>query len=166
MPTPTTEVLLQTEIPGADLVARGKVRDVYRADGKLLIVATDRISAFDYILPTGIPRKGEVLTQLSIFWFDFLRDVIPTHFLTADVSQYPPPFSSHASQLVRRSMLVVQADMVQIECVARGYISGSGWKEYQKSGTVCGLPLPAGLKERDRLPEPILTPSTTAQPAP
>ncbi len=163
MATPTTEVLLQTEIPGAELVGRGKVRDVYRADGKLLIVATDRISAFDYILPTGIPRKGEVLTQLSIFWFDFLCNVVPTHFLTADVSRYPAPFSSHPDQLDRRSMLVVEADMVQIECVVRGYISGSGWKEYRQNGTVCGLRLPAGLKESDRLPEPIFTPSTKAQ---
>jgi phosphoribosylaminoimidazole-succinocarboxamide synthase len=163
MQTPATEVLLQTEIPGAELLGRGKVRDVYRADGKLLIVATDRISAFDYILPTGIPRKGEVLTQLSIFWFDFLRDVVPTHFLTADVTRYPAPFSSHRDQLDRRSMLVAEAHMVQIECVARGYISGSGWKEYQQNGTVCGVQLPAGLKESDRLPEPIFTPATKAQ---
>ena len=163
MPSPTTDVLLQTEIPGGDLLGRGKVRDVYRADGRLLIVATDRISAFDYILPTGIPRKGEVLTQLSIFWFDFLRDVAPTHFLTADVSQYPAPFFAHPDQLARRSMLVVQADMVQIECVVRGYLSGSGWKEYKQRGTVCGIPLPAGLQESDRLPEPIFTPSTKAQ---
>src|ERR1700752_4895815 len=130
MATPTTQVLLQTEIPGAELVARGKVRDVYRADGKLLIVATDRISAFDYILPTGIPRKGEVLTQLSIFWFDFLRDLAPTHFLTADVNAYPQPLKKYGDQLSGRSMLVVKAEMTPIECVARGYLSGSGWKEY------------------------------------
>ncbi|MBI3695559.1 MAG: phosphoribosylaminoimidazolesuccinocarboxamide synthase [Acidobacteria bacterium] len=155
--------LLQTEIPGGELVARGKVRDVYRAGGRLLIVATDRISAFDYILPTGIPRKGEVLTQLSIFWFDFLREVIPTHFLTADVGAYPAPFPEYRAQLERRSMLVVEAEMVQIECVARGYLSGSGWKEYQQHGTVCGIRLPSGLKESDRLPEPIFTPATKAQ---
>ena len=155
--------LLQTEIPGGELVARGKVRDVYRAGGKLLIVATDRISAFDYILPTGIPRKGEVLTQLSIFWFDFLRDVTPTHFLTADVGAYPGPFPDYRAQLERRSMLVVEADMVQIECVARGYLSGSGWKEYVQQRTVCGIRLPAGLKESDRLPDPIFTPATKAQ---
>jgi phosphoribosylaminoimidazole-succinocarboxamide synthase len=143
-------------------VGRGKVRDVYRANGRLLIVATDRISAFDYILPTGIPRKGEVLTQLSIFWFDFLRDIVPTHFVTADVSQYPEPLPRYREQLDRRSMLVVEADMAPIECVARGYLSGSGWKEYLKHGTVCGIPLPAGLKESDRLPEPIFTPSTKA----
>ncbi len=143
-------------------MGRGKVRDVYRANGRLLIVATDRISAFDYILPTGIPRKGEVLTQLSIFWFDFLRDIVPTHFVTADVSQYPEPLPRYREQLDRRSMLVVEADMAPIECVARGYLSGSGWKEYLKHGTVCGIPLPAGLKESDRLPEPIFTPSTKA----
>ncbi len=162
MPLPIREVLLQTDLPGCDLVGRGKVRDVYRADGRLLIVATDRISAFDYILPTGIPRKGEVLTQLSIFWFDFLRDIVPTHFVTADVSQYPEPLPHYREQLERRSMLVVEADMAPIECVARGYLSGSGWKEYLQHGTVCGIPLPAGLKESDRLPEPIFTPSTKA----
>ena len=162
MPLPIREVLLQTNLPGCQLVGRGKVRDVYRANGRLLIVATDRISAFDYILPTGIPRKGEVLTQLSIFWFDFLRDIVPTHFVTADVSQYPEPLPRYREQLDRRSMLVVEADMAPIECVARGYLSGSGWKEYLKHGTVCGIPLPAGLKESDRLPEPIFTPSTKA----
>mgnify|MGYP001586694990 CR=1 FL=1 len=155
--------LLQTELPGAELVGRGKVRDVYRVDGRLLIVATDRISAFDYILPTAIPRKGEVLTQLSIFWFDFLRDVVPTHFLTADVAAYPPPLAACREQLDRRSMLVVEAEMVQVECVARGYLLGSGWKEYVRHGTVCGIPLPPGLQESDRLPEPIFTPATKAQ---
>ena len=134
MPSATRDVLLQTDIPGCELVGRGKVRDVYRVDGKLLIVATDRISAFDYILPTGIPRKGEVLTQMSIFWFDFLRDVVPTHFLTADVNAYPAPLPKHRAQLEGRSMLVVQTEMVPVECVARGYLSGSGWKEYSQSG--------------------------------
>jgi len=141
----------------------GKVRDVYRVDGKLLIVATDRISAFDYILPTGIPDKGRVLTQLSIFWFDFLRDLTPTHFLTSDVKEYPEALAPFADQLEGRSMLVKRANMVEIECVARGYISGSGWKEYQQSGTVCGIKLPAGLRESDKLPEPIFTPATKAQ---
>lgn len=163
MPSAAKDVLLQTEMPGCELVGRGKVRDVYRVDGKLLIVATDRISAFDYILPTGIPRKGEVLTQLSIFWFDFLRDLVPTHFLTADVAQYPAALAGFRGQLEGRSMLVVQAEMVQIECVARGYLSGSGWKEYVRTGAVCGIKLPAGLKESDRLPEPIFTPATKAQ---
>jgi phosphoribosylaminoimidazole-succinocarboxamide synthase len=157
------DILLETDMPGCELVGRGKVRDVYRVDGKLLIVATDRISAFDYILPTGIPRKGEVLTQLSIFWFDFLRDVVPTHFLTADVSAYPGPLRPYREQLEGRSMLVVQAEMAPVECVARGYLSGSGWKEYLQSGTVCGIRLPAGLQESDRLPEPIFTPATKAQ---
>jgi len=155
--------LHQTDIPGAELVGRGKVRDVYRAGGKLVIVATDRISAFDYILATAIPRKGEVLTQLSIFWFDFLHDVVPTHFLTADVDAYPAPFPQYREQLERRSMLVVEAEMAPVECVARGYLSGSGWKEYRQQGTVCGIALPAGLQESDRLPEPIFTPATKAQ---
>jgi phosphoribosylaminoimidazole-succinocarboxamide synthase len=155
--------ILSTDLPGIELHGRGKVRDVYRVDGQLLIVATDRISAFDYVLPSGIPDKGRVLTQLSIFWFDFLRDVIPTHFLTADLSQYPESLRSFADQLEGRSMLVKRANMVEIECVARGYISGSGWKEYKSSGTVCGIKLPSGLRESDKLPEPIFTPATKAQ---
>jgi len=145
------------------LHARGKVRDVYSLGDQLLIVATDRISAFDYILATGIPDKGRVLTQLSIFWFNFLRDVTPTHFLTANLADYPAELQPFSSQLEGRSMLVKRANMIEIECVARGYISGSGWKEYQQSGTVCGIKLPAGLKESDKLPEPIFTPATKAQ---
>jgi phosphoribosylaminoimidazole-succinocarboxamide synthase len=155
-------IILHSELPGVERHAQGKVRDVYRVDGRLLIVATDRISAFDYILPTGIPDKGRVLTQLSIFWFDFLRGVTPTHFLTADVDAYPPPLPAYRDQLEGRSMLVERAQMVEIECVARGYLAGSGWKEYRSQGTVCGIPLPAGLSESDRLPEPIFTPSTKA----
>ena len=158
-----TPVILETDLPGVELHARGKVRDVYRVDDRLLIVATDRISAFDYILPTGIPDKGRVLTQLSIFWFDFLRDVTPTHFLTADVGEYPKALAPFRDQLEGRSMLVKRANMVEIECVARGYLSGSGWKEYRQQGTVCGIKLPAGLRESDRLPEPIFTPATKAQ---
>jgi phosphoribosylaminoimidazole-succinocarboxamide synthase len=156
-------VILQTDFPGIERHARGKVRDVYRVDGRLLIVATDRISAFDYILPTGIPDKGKVLTQLSIFWFDFLEDLTPTHFLTADVAEYPEPLLRFRDQIEGRSMLVKRADMIEIECVARGYIAGSGWKEYRESGTVCGIPLPAGLRESEKLPEPIFTPATKAQ---
>ena len=156
-------VILETNLPGVERYGRGKVRDVYGIDGKLLIVATDRISAFDYILATGIPDKGRVLTQLSIFWFDFLRDVTPTHFLTAQLNQYPEPLPQFADQLEGRSMLVKRAKMVEIECVARGYLSGSGWKEYQQQGTVCGIPLPKGLRESDKLPEPIFTPATKAQ---
>src|SRR5580700_2912714 len=155
-------VILNTELPGIERHAQGKVRDVYRVDGRLLIVATDRISAFDYILPTGIPDKGRVLTQLSIFWFDFLRDVTPTHFLTANVDEYPAALRQFRAQLEGRSMLVKRARMVEIECVARGYLAGSGWKEYKAQGTVCGIPLPAGLRESDRLPAPIFTPSTKA----
>jgi phosphoribosylaminoimidazole-succinocarboxamide synthase len=156
--------LLQTSLSDLQLLRRGKVRDVYTVDDdSLLIVATDRISAFDYILPTGIPDKGRVLTQLSIFWFDFLRDLTPTHFLTADLAEYPSSLKPFGDQLEGRSMLVKRANMVEIECVARGYISGSGWKEYQKQGTVCGIPLPAGLRESEKLPEPIFTPATKAQ---
>ena len=156
-------VLLDTNLEGVARHARGKVRDVYSVDDRLLIVATDRISAFDYILQTGIPDKGRVLTQLSIFWFDFLRDVTPTHFLSAKVDEYPAPLPGFRDQLEGRSMLVKRAKMVEIECVARGYISGSGWKEYRENGTVCGIKLPAGLKESDKLPEPIFTPATKAQ---
>jgi phosphoribosylaminoimidazole-succinocarboxamide synthase len=156
-------IILNTELPGIERHAQGKVRDVYRVDGRLLIVATDRISAFDYILPTGIPDKGKVLTQLSIFWFDFLRDVTPTHFLTASVDEYPAALRQFRDQIEGRSMLVKRAQMVEIECVARGYLAGSGWKEYRAHGTVCGIPLPAGLRESDRLPAPIFTPSTKAQ---
>ena len=156
-------VILQTDLPGIERHAQGKVRDVYSVDeNRLLIVASDRISAFDYILATGIPEKGRVLTQLSIFWFDFLRDVTPTHFLTANVDEYPEALRPFRNQLEGRSMLVKRARMVEIECVARGYISGSGWKEYRERGTVCGIQLPAGLRESDKLPEPIFTPATKA----
>jgi phosphoribosylaminoimidazole-succinocarboxamide synthase len=163
------QVILETDLAGVERYARGKVRDVYSVDGvpldggRLLIVATDRISAFDYVLGTGIPDKGRVLTQLSIFWFDFLRDVTANHFLTANVAEYPDPLPQFRDQLEGRSMLVKRAKMIGIECVARGYISGSGWKEYQQHGTVCGIRLPAGLRESDRLPEPIFTPATKAQ---
>jgi phosphoribosylaminoimidazole-succinocarboxamide synthase len=126
-------------MPGVTLRGRGKVRDIYDAGGNLLIVATDRISAFDYVLSPGIPRKGEVLTQLSLFWFEFLGTSVPNHLITADVAQYPPELHAHEPQLARRSMLVRHADMVQIECVARGYLAGSGWKEYMHDGTVCGI---------------------------
>jgi len=156
-------VLLQTDFPDLELFASGKVRDVYRLDSeRLLFVATDRISAFDYVLATGIPHKGRVLTQISLFWFDFLKDVVPNHFITADVDQYPPAVRKYADQLRGRSMLVTRGDMFPVECVVRGYLSGSGWKEYKASGKVCGIQLPAGLKESDQLPEPIFTPATKA----
>lgn len=156
-------VLTESNIPEIPLVSRGKVRDLYAVgDDRLLIVATDRISAFDVVLPTPIPRKGEVLTKLSIFWFDFLKDMIGTHFLTADVDEYPAELQRHREQLEGRSMLVDRLEMFPIECVARGYIVGSGWKDYQRSGAVCGIPLPTGLRECGKLPGTIFTPATKA----
>jgi phosphoribosylaminoimidazole-succinocarboxamide synthase len=156
-------VLLQTDFPELKLHASGKVRDVYNLDAdRLLFVATDRISAFDYVLATGIPHKGRVLTQISLFWFEFLKNVVPNHLLTADVSQYPTPLQKYADQLRGRSMIVTRADMFPVECVVRGYISGSAWKEYKATGRVCGIELPKGLQESDKLPEPIFTPSTKA----
>jgi len=156
-------VLLRTEFPELQLHASGKVRDVYKIDNdRLLFVATDRISAFDYILATGIPHKGKVLTQISLFWFDFLKDVVPNHLITADVNQYPQAVRKYDDQLRGRSMVVMNADMFPVECVVRGYISGSAWKEYKASGKVCGIELPEGLRESDQLPEPIFTPATKA----
>jgi len=161
-PTTLSRILLQTDFPELTLHARGKVRDLYSLNGQLLFVATDRISAFDYVLGTGIPEKGRVLTQLSLFWFDFLKDVVKNHLITSSVDEYPEPLKKYADQLRGRSMLVAKAQMVDIECVARGYLSGSGWKEYQQTGAVCGIKLPAGLRESDKLPEPIFTPATKA----
>jgi phosphoribosylaminoimidazole-succinocarboxamide synthase len=156
-------VLLRTDFPDLELFASGKVRDVYRLGSEhLLFVATDRISAFDYILATGIPHKGHVLTQISLFWFEFLRDVVANHLVTADVEQYPAEVRKYSDELRGRSMLVVRGEMVPVECVVRGYLSGSAWKEYKASGRVCGIELPAGLRESDRLPEPIFTPATKA----
>jgi phosphoribosylaminoimidazole-succinocarboxamide synthase len=156
-------VLLHTDFPTLELYASGKVRDVYRVDNDhLLFVATDRISAFDYVLATGIPQKGRVLTQLSLFWFEFLKDIIANHLVVADVKRYPANLRPYLDQLEGRSMLVTRADMIGVECVVRGYISGSAWKEYKASGKVCGIDLPAGLKESDKLPQPIFTPSTKA----
>ena len=157
------DAILQTDIPELELYASGKVRDLYRVDNEhLLFVATDRISAFDYVLGSGIPNKGKVLTQLSLFWFDFLQDVVPNHVVTARVEQYPKHLQPYVDQLRGRSMLVTTAEMVPVECVARGYISGSAWKEYLSTGAVCGIKLPAGLKESDKLPEPLFTPATKA----
>ena len=162
-PETSNSVLVQTDYSDLELHASGKVRDVYRLDNEhLLFVATDRISAFDYILATGIPHKGRVLTQISLFWFDFLKDIVPNHLVTADVDRYPEAIRRHSEELRGRSMLVVRADMFPVECVARGYLSGSGWKEYKATGKVCGISLPAGLKESDQLPEPIFTPATKA----
>jgi phosphoribosylaminoimidazole-succinocarboxamide synthase len=156
-------LLLQTELPGVKLVGRGKVRDNYDLGEHLLIVTTDRISAFDYILATGIPDKGRVLTQLSIFWFDFLEDLMPTHFVSSKVDDYPDPLPRYRDQLEGRSMLVKRANMIDVECVARGYVSGSGWKDYQRTQSICGIPLPMGLTESGKLPEPIFTPASKAQ---
>ncbi len=152
--------LLQTELADLHLHARGKVRDIYAAGEFLLMVATDRISAFDHVLASGIPGKGKVLTQLSLFWFDFLADIVPNHLITANVDEYPPDVAAYADELRGRSMLVAKANMFPVECVVRGYLSGSGWKDYQASGRVCGIALPAGLRESERLPEPIFTPAT------
>jgi phosphoribosylaminoimidazole-succinocarboxamide synthase len=164
MPELLDTVLLTTKFPDLNLRASGKVRDVYDVGpDHLLFVATDRISAFDYVLATGIPNKGRVLTQMSMFWFEFLRDVVANHVETADVSAYPAALQKYADQLHGRSMLVTRAEMFPVECVARGYLSGSGWKEYQASGSVCGIPLPAGLRDSDQLPEPIFTPATKAE---
>jgi phosphoribosylaminoimidazole-succinocarboxamide synthase len=156
-------VLLHTDFPDLTLHASGKVRDVYSIDEKqLLFVASDRISAFDHVLATGIPHKGRVLNQISLFWFDFLSDVVPNHLITADVDKYPPVLRKYADQLRGRSMLVRRAEIFPVECIVRGYISGSAWKEYKATGKVCGISLPAGLKESDAFPEPIFTPSTKA----
>ncbi len=160
---PNDPTLLRTDFPDLELHASGKVRDVYRVDSeRLLFVATDRISAFDYVLASGIPDKGRVLTQLSLFWFDFLKDIVPNHLVTADVRQYPEALKRHEPELRGRSMIVVRADMYPVECVVRGYLSGSAWKEYQQTGAVCGIKLPKGMRESDKLPEPIFTPATKA----
>jgi len=157
------KVVLQTEFKDLKLFRRGKVRDVYDLGDKLLIVSTDRISCFDVVLPNGIPYKGKVLTGLSCFWFDFLKSVLPNHFVTADVDQYPAEVKKYKEELLGRSMLVKKSKALPIECIVRGYLSGSGWKEYQKSRSICGINLPSGLKESSKLPEIIFTPSTKAE---
>ena len=153
----------QTNFPALTLKQRGKVRDIYDLGQHLLFVASDRISAFDVILPDPIPDKGKVLTQISLFWFEAMAPIVPNHVVTADVDQYPEACKPYASVLKDRSMLVQKCETIPIECVVRGYISGSGWKSYQKDQTVCGIRLPKGLKESDQLPEPIFTPSTKAE---
>jgi phosphoribosylaminoimidazole-succinocarboxamide synthase len=155
-----TRIIRETHFAGLTPSARGKVRDIYDLGDKLLIVATDRLSAFDVILPTPIPDKGRVLTQLSLFWFNLLKDVIPNHILSA--TDFPAPFDAYPDDLAGRSMVVRKTQPLPIECVVRGYVSGSGWKDYQATGKICGLALPAGLRESDRLPEPIFTPATKA----
>ena len=163
----STAPLLETSLDGLTLHRRGKVRDVYdvtlpSGDPALLIVATDRISAFDYVLGSGIPDKGKVLTQLSGFWFERMGNLVPHHLVSLDVDQFPDAARRHADVLRGRTMLALRTEPIPIECVARGYLSGSGWKEYRQSGSVCGVTLPAGLRESDRLPEPIFTPATKA----
>lgn len=154
------KTIRETHFAGLTPAARGKVRDIYDLGDKLLIVATDRLSAFDVILPTPIPDKGRVLTQLSLFWFDLLKDVIPNHVLSA--TDFPAPFDKFEDELRGRSMVVRKTQPLPIECVVRGYVSGSGWKDYRVSGKICGISLPAGLRESDRLPEPLFTPATKA----
>jgi phosphoribosylaminoimidazole-succinocarboxamide synthase len=155
--------LLTTELGATPLIGRGKVRDLYAVGDDLLLVATDRISAFDHVLATGIPGKGKILTQISLFWFELLRPLVPNHLITAEVSEFPTSLHPYADQLRGRSMLVKRAAMFPVECVARGYLTGSGLKEYKASGTVCGIPLPAGLLDGSRLPEPLYTPSTKGE---
>jgi len=156
------EALLYTDFKDLKLFRRGKVRDVYDLADKLLIVSTDRISCFDVVLPCGIPYKGKVLNSLSCFWFDFLKEVITSHFLTSDVNEYPPELQKYKDTLEGRSMLAKKTNSLPVECVVRGYLSGSGWKEYNKTRSVCGIKLPAGLLESSKLPEILFTPSTKA----
>jgi len=158
----TMQTLLETNIPGMR-PSKGKVRDIYDLGDKLLIVATDRISAFDVVMANGIPYKGVVLTQISKFWFDFLSPDVEHHLLTDEVSEFPEPFCNYGEQLAGRSMLVKKVQVLPVECVVRGYLAGSGWKEYQASGTVCGQKLPAGLRQCEKLPEPLFTPATKAE---
>jgi phosphoribosylaminoimidazole-succinocarboxamide synthase len=164
MPVDTKALpLTETRLPGVPLWRRGKVRDVYDLGDKLLVVATDRLSAFDVVLPTGIPGKGILLTQMSLFWFDLLKDVVSHHVLSADVAQYPAELAPFADQLEGRSMLVVKTDVLPVECVVRGYITGSGFKDYKRTGSVCGIALPEGLRDSDRLEPAIFTPATKAE---
>jgi phosphoribosylaminoimidazole-succinocarboxamide synthase len=155
--------LLKTDLGATPLIGRGKVRDLYAVGDALLMVATDRISAFDHVLGSGIPGKGKILTQISLFWFDLVRDIVPNHLIATEVKDFPKSLHQYADQLEGRSMLVKRAQMFPVECVARGYIAGSGWKEYKANKTVCGIELPEGLKDGSRLPEPLFTPSTKSQ---
>jgi len=156
-------VVLETDLPGLKRLNRGKVRDIYELGDDLLIVTTDRVSAYDSILPTGIPRKGQVLTALTLFWLERFKDVVENHLITADVEAMGPEAQPHADILRGRSMLVRKAEVFPVECVARGYLAGSGWKEYSESQSVCGIALPSGLRESEQLPEPIFTPATKAE---
>ena len=155
--------LLTTNLGSIPLLGRGKVRDLYAIDDALLLVASDRISAFDHVLGSGIPGKGKILTQISLFWFDLLSDIVPNQVITADVNRYPAELHPFADQLEGRSMLVKRAKMFPVECVARGYLAGSGWKDYRSTGSVCGIPLATGLQDGSRLPEPLFTPATKSE---
>ena len=155
--------LLTTNLGNIPLLGRGKVRDLYAIDDALLLVATDRISAFDHVLATGIPGKGKILTQISLFWFDLLAGIVPNHLISASVNDFPQALQPYRDQLEGRAMLVRRAEMFPVECVARGYLAGSGWKEYRNGGTVCGIPLPEGLLDGSRLPAPVFTPATKSQ---
>ena len=161
-PVPLAAPLIETRLNGRAPHRQGKVRDIYDVGDALLMVATDRISAFDYVLGSGIPDKGKILTQLSAFWFDYTRDIVANHVIETDAARFPPDLRRHADVLAGRSMLVRKTNPVPIECVARGYLSGSGWKDYVATGAVCGVQLPAGLRESDKLPQPIFTPATKA----
>jgi phosphoribosylaminoimidazole-succinocarboxamide synthase len=163
MKGPPLTALIKTDLGNIPLLGRGKVRDLYAVGDNLLLVATDRISAFDHVLGTGIPGKGKILTQISLFWFDLLSDIVPNHIISANVDDFPVELRPYRDQLEGRSMLVKRAEMFPVECVARGYLAGSGWKEYQAEGTVCHIPLPPGLEDGSRLPEPIFTPATKSQ---
>lgn len=154
--------LTSTNLPGVPLYARGKVRDVYDLGDRLLIIATDRISAFDCIMPNGIPGKGKILTEMSLFWFDLVSGIVPNHLITARVGEYPEFLQKHHDLLNGRSMIVRKAERIDVECIVRGYLSGSGWKEYRQTGAICGIELPSGLVESQKLPENIFTPSTKA----
>lgn len=158
-----TQLVYETHFPDLQLLKRGKVRDIYDLEDMLLLVATDRISAFDVIMSDPIPEKGKILTRISLFWFDAMASLVKNHFITSDVSEYPAVCRPYTDDLRDRSMLVRKTEPLPVECVVRGYISGSGWKSYKDSGQICGISLPAGLKESDRLPEPIFTPSTKAE---
>jgi phosphoribosylaminoimidazole-succinocarboxamide synthase len=162
MPSEATSAVYRTELSGVELKARGKVRDIYDLGNSLLIVATDRLSAFDYVLPNPIPDKGKVLNQISDFWFRRFADLVTHHVISTEISEFPEPLRSQAAQLGGRSTLARKLDMLPVECVARGYLAGSGWKEYRERGTVCGIELPSGLEESSMLPEPIFTPATKA----
>jgi phosphoribosylaminoimidazole-succinocarboxamide synthase len=160
--TGTNEAVYETLLPDLPLLSRGKVRDVYDLGDQLLIVATDRLSAFDHVLPDPIPGKGKVLNQLSAFWFSRMAAIVPNHVVSAEVAGFPAFLRQHADVLAGRSTLARRLEMIPVECVARGYLAGSGWKEYRATGAVCGIPLPPGLRESERLPEPIFTPATKA----